>query len=71
MARKRDDEPTIFVSSKAGVVGREVNGRWQPYDGSCGCDMCRLRSRREGFWRAPKSDYVRDEAQDYSRWYVK
>lgn len=71
MARKRDDEPTITVSSKDGVIGREVDGRWQPYNGSCGCERCRTKSRRDGYWKAPKADYAVAKGEDFSRWYVK
>lgn len=70
MSRKRDDEPHIIVSPRDGVLGRQVDGNWQPFNGACKCERCRQKIRRDGYWTAPKADYKRDNGEDYSRWYV-
>jgi hypothetical protein len=65
MADKLDED-----RKRENLQGRIVGGQFQPWGGACRCRQCVTKSRRPGFYIAPRLDYERDGREDWSKMYV-
>ena len=57
------------VKNRENVQGRMVDGQFQPWGGACRCQKCVTKSRRPGYFIAPRADYERDGREDWSKMY--